>query len=340
MKLFSNLVFLFILLFITNFAFADLDKKDFSAELSLVAQAYIDNPNKSDDIEELFLRAYFSENEYRIRRTDEATNLVFCIFKKLIDNPKPTSLYLFKLNQILNLIDSGVECGTFRNKNFPSLYFDSVHIKILFDALRKISKISKPHHLIIGKILENATAYNGVDVHYTMKFNSCYIFDETKRLEFIDEWECLFSKKRITMFPTLAGPREYIAWSNFKNFIKNAELYHDGATILDGGSIVVSLRKGTILYKITFVQTHRNYQKGMPLIKISSNSDGFYRSIELNLSETNNLLIGKDFNVDGFIDAFRVSKKSCKNREPLNSASKRQTKQGEIIERFLSVLAE
>ena len=286
MKFFTDLGFLFILLFITNFTFADSSEKNFSAEISLAAQAYIDNPSKSDDIEELFLKVYSSENEYRIRRTDEASNLVFCILKKLIDNPKPTPLYLFKLNQILNLIDSGVECGTFRSKNLLPFYFDINHIRILFDAIRKISNISKSHHLIIGKILEKATAHNGVNVHYTMKFNSCYIFDETKRLEFISEWKYLFSKKRITMFPVLAAPHEINAWLDFKNFIKNAELYHDGSTILDGGSVAVSLRKGTILYKITFVQTHRNYQEGKPLIQITSNSDGFYRSIELNLNET------------------------------------------------------
>ena len=94
------------------------------------------------------------------------------------------------------------------------------------------------------------------------------------------------------------------------------------------------------MYKITFVQTHRNYQEGKPLIQITSNSDGFYRSIELNLNETNNPSIGKDFNVEGFIDAFRVAKKSCKNRDYLKKASMRQTKQGEIIKRFLSILAE
>lgn len=39
MKFFTDLGFLFILLFITNFTFADSSEKNFSAEISLAAQA-------------------------------------------------------------------------------------------------------------------------------------------------------------------------------------------------------------------------------------------------------------------------------------------------------------
>ena len=143
------------------------------------------------------------------------------------------------------------------------------------------------------------------------------------------------------VFAQLNLDRSVVAWNLFKEFVKNATLVYEGATVLDGGTTPFLLKSGLTEYSIYIRQTSLGNWQNQPRIKIECNSNSYYRRIPIEIYD-NQKNISPDCTIDNFIALFKnkqlwATKESMEILQSLYD-SKRDTIHIQNLRKFIDVL--
>ena len=134
----------------------------------------------------------------------------------------------------------------------------------------------------------------------------------------------------------LNNNEKHTEWESFKTFTTHAWLSYQSCTVLDGGSTLFHLQKGSVKYDIYIRQTSLGNWQNSPRIEIIKN-DKEKTTISIYDNKKN---ISDDCTIDNFIDLF-------KNKQLLGTqidiaflidSAKKKTIQAKYLRKFLSVL--
>ena len=134
----------------------------------------------------------------------------------------------------------------------------------------------------------------------------------------------------------LNNNEKHTEWESFKTFTTHALLYYQSCTVLDGGSTIFHLQKGSVKYDIYIKQTSLGNWQNSPRIEIIKN-DKEKTTISIYDNKEN---ISDDCTIDNFIDLFKNKQLWGTQIDIaiLIDSTKKNTIQAKYLRKFLSVL--
>lgn len=299
-----NLTILSLSIFSIAYAGINPTKEDMQKHIDAQVEKYVSlqTPN-SDRYFDIFISIPLYETPsfgYTFRKESEVVEFVFACLEKFSQNPQRASLnYLFKFNQLLNMLYEGIDFSHFRHASISEKLIDDRHAEILFNALKAQMFPMRGSDKNLAQFMENLTQINMDYSALAGNFES-----ESSRIELIEKWRKAYFEREAPPHVLASDKKELEFYNMFLKDLPHLRIEEYKSSVMDGGSKVITMYKGARMYQI-FVLCNRHcdaagYPRGS--LKIYSNYDGYYAVHSIILSKEGSL-----FKMD-FEDSHKIFK--------------------------------